>query len=195
MMSQNRQDTKDRLRGELDYDVNRRAESEIQGAGPQAQSAGKQGRRHRGPAERRAVGLAQPRQPRSDTTNEGVGRRARLWHAVERRQRAPDDVRRQRGVAELGRILLAVGQAPAEEVVKRLRLRRIRVVPVEQESRSGSRPGTHRRRRDRARRGACSPEARRRQAPLTSSAPKARQNFPRDSPDSATRSPARRANS
>ena len=30
MMSQNRQDTKDRLRGELDYDVNRRAESEIQ---------------------------------------------------------------------------------------------------------------------------------------------------------------------
>src|SRR4029077_4461381 len=27
MMSQNRQDTKDRLRGELDYDVNRRAES------------------------------------------------------------------------------------------------------------------------------------------------------------------------
>ena len=31
MMSQNRQDTKDRLRGELDYDVNRRAESEIQG--------------------------------------------------------------------------------------------------------------------------------------------------------------------
>jgi len=31
MMSQNRQDTKDRLRGELDYDVNRRAESEIEG--------------------------------------------------------------------------------------------------------------------------------------------------------------------
>jgi CRP/FNR family cyclic AMP-dependent transcriptional regulator len=30
MMSQNRQDTKDRLRGELDYEVNRRAESEIQ---------------------------------------------------------------------------------------------------------------------------------------------------------------------
>ena len=30
MMSQNRQDTKDRLRGELDYDVNQRAESEIQ---------------------------------------------------------------------------------------------------------------------------------------------------------------------
>jgi uncharacterized membrane protein len=29
MMSQNRQDTKDRLRGELDYAVNRRAESEI----------------------------------------------------------------------------------------------------------------------------------------------------------------------
>jgi uncharacterized membrane protein len=31
MMSQNRQDTKDRLRGELDYQVNRRAEAEIQG--------------------------------------------------------------------------------------------------------------------------------------------------------------------
>ena len=30
MMSQNRQDTKDRLRGELDFQVNRRAESEIQ---------------------------------------------------------------------------------------------------------------------------------------------------------------------
>jgi uncharacterized membrane protein len=31
MMSQNRQDTKDRVRGELDFDVNRRAETEIQG--------------------------------------------------------------------------------------------------------------------------------------------------------------------
>ncbi len=31
MMSQNRQDTKDRLRSELDFDVNRRAENEIQG--------------------------------------------------------------------------------------------------------------------------------------------------------------------
>jgi uncharacterized membrane protein len=31
MMSQNRQDLKDRLRGELDYAVNRRAENEIQG--------------------------------------------------------------------------------------------------------------------------------------------------------------------
>jgi uncharacterized membrane protein len=30
MMSQNRQDEKDRVRGELDYDVNLRAESEIQ---------------------------------------------------------------------------------------------------------------------------------------------------------------------
>lgn len=30
MMSQNRQDTKDRVRGELDFDVNRRAETEIQ---------------------------------------------------------------------------------------------------------------------------------------------------------------------
>jgi CRP/FNR family cyclic AMP-dependent transcriptional regulator len=30
MMSQNRQDSKDRVRGELDYDVNRRAEAEIQ---------------------------------------------------------------------------------------------------------------------------------------------------------------------
>lgn len=31
LMSQNREATKDRLRGELDYDVNRRAESEVQG--------------------------------------------------------------------------------------------------------------------------------------------------------------------
>jgi CRP/FNR family transcriptional regulator, cyclic AMP receptor protein len=31
MMSQNRQDSKDRLRGELDFEVNRRAESEIKG--------------------------------------------------------------------------------------------------------------------------------------------------------------------
>jgi uncharacterized membrane protein len=31
MMSQNRQDKKDRVRSELDYDVNRRAETEIQG--------------------------------------------------------------------------------------------------------------------------------------------------------------------
>jgi len=31
MMSQNRQDEKDRVRGELDFDVNRRAETEIQG--------------------------------------------------------------------------------------------------------------------------------------------------------------------
>ena len=31
MMSQNRQDAKDRLRGELDFEVNRRAENEIQG--------------------------------------------------------------------------------------------------------------------------------------------------------------------
>jgi uncharacterized membrane protein len=30
MMSQIRQDTKDRLRGELDFAVNRRAESEVQ---------------------------------------------------------------------------------------------------------------------------------------------------------------------
>ena len=30
MMSQNRQDLKDRLRSELDFEVNRRAESEIQ---------------------------------------------------------------------------------------------------------------------------------------------------------------------
>jgi CRP/FNR family transcriptional regulator, cyclic AMP receptor protein len=42
MMSQNRQDTKDRLRGELDYDVNRRAESEIQAlAGKLSQLDGK----------------------------------------------------------------------------------------------------------------------------------------------------------
>jgi uncharacterized membrane protein len=31
MMSQNRQDTKDRLRSELDFEVNRRAGSDIQG--------------------------------------------------------------------------------------------------------------------------------------------------------------------
>jgi uncharacterized membrane protein len=31
MMSQNRQDAKDRVRGELDYEVNRRSEFEIQG--------------------------------------------------------------------------------------------------------------------------------------------------------------------
>jgi len=31
MMSQNRQDKKDRVRSELDFDVNRRAEAEIQG--------------------------------------------------------------------------------------------------------------------------------------------------------------------
>jgi uncharacterized membrane protein len=30
MMSQNRTDKKDRLRGELDYEVNRRAEAEVQ---------------------------------------------------------------------------------------------------------------------------------------------------------------------
>jgi CRP/FNR family cyclic AMP-dependent transcriptional regulator len=40
MMSQNRQDTKDRLRGELDYDVNRRAESEIQGLSRKLQLLG-----------------------------------------------------------------------------------------------------------------------------------------------------------
>ena len=33
MMSQNRQDKKDRVRGELDFDVNRRSEMEIQGLG------------------------------------------------------------------------------------------------------------------------------------------------------------------
>ena len=31
MMSQNRQDAKDRVRSELDYDVNRRAAADIQG--------------------------------------------------------------------------------------------------------------------------------------------------------------------
>ena len=31
MMTQNRQDAKDRVRGRLDYQVNRRSESEIQG--------------------------------------------------------------------------------------------------------------------------------------------------------------------
>jgi CRP/FNR family cyclic AMP-dependent transcriptional regulator len=42
MMSQNRQDTKDRVRGELDYEVNRRAESEIQGLSRKLNSLGDQ---------------------------------------------------------------------------------------------------------------------------------------------------------
>jgi CRP/FNR family transcriptional regulator, cyclic AMP receptor protein len=40
MMSQNRQDMKDRVRGELDYEVNRRAESEIQGLAHKLNSLG-----------------------------------------------------------------------------------------------------------------------------------------------------------
>jgi len=40
MMSQNRQDAKDRLRGELDYSVNRRAEIEIQGLARKLNSLG-----------------------------------------------------------------------------------------------------------------------------------------------------------
>lgn len=40
MMSQNRQDTKDRLRGELDFDVNRRAASDIQGLARKINSLG-----------------------------------------------------------------------------------------------------------------------------------------------------------
>jgi len=42
MMSQNRQDKKDRLRSELDYDVNRRAESEIQGVAQKLNRLGEQ---------------------------------------------------------------------------------------------------------------------------------------------------------
>jgi uncharacterized membrane protein len=42
MMSQNRQDKKDRLRSELDYDVNRRAESEIQGVAHKLNRLGEQ---------------------------------------------------------------------------------------------------------------------------------------------------------
>jgi uncharacterized membrane protein len=42
MMSQNRQDTKDRLRGELDYDVNRRAASDIQGLAHKVNALGEQ---------------------------------------------------------------------------------------------------------------------------------------------------------
>ncbi len=42
MMSQNRQDTKDRLRSELDFDVNRRAESEIHGLSRKLNSLGDQ---------------------------------------------------------------------------------------------------------------------------------------------------------
>jgi len=42
MMSQNRQDTKDRLRSELDFEVNRRAESEIQGLARKLNNLGDQ---------------------------------------------------------------------------------------------------------------------------------------------------------
>jgi uncharacterized membrane protein len=42
MMSQNRQDTKDRLRSELDFEVNRRAESEIQGLACKLSGIGEQ---------------------------------------------------------------------------------------------------------------------------------------------------------
>src|SRR5262245_61179075 len=42
MMSQNRQDKKDRLRSEMDYDVNRRAESEIQNLANKVQMLGHQ---------------------------------------------------------------------------------------------------------------------------------------------------------
>ena len=47
MMSQNRQDTKDRLRGELDFEVNRRAESEIRELALKAQSPQRLRQRHR----------------------------------------------------------------------------------------------------------------------------------------------------
>lgn len=42
MMSQNRQDTRDRVRSELDYSVNRRAESEIQGLSQKLNLLGEQ---------------------------------------------------------------------------------------------------------------------------------------------------------
>jgi uncharacterized membrane protein len=42
MMSQNRQDAKDRLRGELDYDVNRKAASDIQGLSRKINMLGEQ---------------------------------------------------------------------------------------------------------------------------------------------------------
>ena len=42
MMSQNRQDEKDRLRGELDYEVNRRAASDIQGLARKVNALGEQ---------------------------------------------------------------------------------------------------------------------------------------------------------
>ncbi|HLX46138.1 MAG TPA: DUF1003 domain-containing protein [Bryobacteraceae bacterium] len=42
MMSQNRQDSKDRLRGELDFDVNRRAAAEIQGLAKKLNELGEQ---------------------------------------------------------------------------------------------------------------------------------------------------------
>jgi len=53
MMSQNRQDKKDRLRSELDFDVNRRAESEIQGLAHKIIYR-RQDRRRRGPASQAA---------------------------------------------------------------------------------------------------------------------------------------------
>ena len=40
MMSQNRQDKKDRLRSEMDFEVNRRARSEIQGVAHKLNSVG-----------------------------------------------------------------------------------------------------------------------------------------------------------
>jgi uncharacterized membrane protein len=42
MMSQNRQDEKDRVRGELDFEVNRRAESEIKSLSQKLHFLGRQ---------------------------------------------------------------------------------------------------------------------------------------------------------
>ena len=60
MMSQNRQDTKDRLRGELDYDVNRRAEAEIQGLARKLNHAGRKDWRRRTVVAREAAGRMSP---------------------------------------------------------------------------------------------------------------------------------------
>ena len=54
MMSQNRQDKKDRVRSELDYEVNLRAESEIQGLARKTEPDERKAGRRRRPCERGA---------------------------------------------------------------------------------------------------------------------------------------------
>jgi len=54
MMSQNRQDAKDRVRSELDYEVNRRAAADIQGLARKINLLGEPDQRFRGPNPRQA---------------------------------------------------------------------------------------------------------------------------------------------